>query len=165
MLSSDFIPTSDNIDGSEIVIRFLTRKEDFANIDGIEYVAVHTFYPVLHECEFPDKKVVCGLSVTRKINLSYEQILELGRDVIESKHKTALEQNRTSKAQLRGWVEIAVHDILALGLTIEKDEPPQNHANIQRWPSPVPRSAKDQKELSVLQDKLLDKITATLFLK
>ena len=56
MLSSDFIPTSDNIDGSEIVIRFLTRKEDFANIDGIEYVAVHAFYPVLQECEFPDKR-------------------------------------------------------------------------------------------------------------
>ncbi len=63
------------------------------------------------------------LSVTRHIGLTGQEVWELGRDVAISQEKPLL-----------GRADLQVETILKMGLSIEPDEPPQNHANIKGFP-------------------------------
>lgn len=155
MLYSEFPETPREIDSSEIVIRYLTGKQDYVDENGTRRVAPKAFYPLLEEESPPtESKLVLGLSVTRQLTLPMDQIKELGNHVVDEKHRNAKEAGRTSQASLIGWAKLSATSIIELGLTMEKDEPPPHHANVISWPAKVPRKEKDQQELMRLVSEL-----------
>lgn len=118
-------------DSAEVVIRYIFAPGHFAATTG--RVKPKAFEPA------QDNQA----SVFRTVGLADHEIWDLGREHVEPV------RGRPSLAR----ADIPIQNVSALGLRVERLEPPPRHANITNWPDT--KDAKMSKALQLAADAML----------
>jgi hypothetical protein len=145
MQSEKFATTPDIVGDDEILLRHLIHKEWIKTSKDGPIATTKAFDPVTKKIENSTKVDVVGLSVTRRIYLNEQQIATLGHSVVNE--RLSREPNRSFN--LLGTASVEAIKVCKLNLSIKKAEPPQNHADIINWPSPVPKQHSHEERIKL----------------